>query len=122
MGSFFDDLKMEARRLVGREAQDWDGSVSGIARREAALILEQMERVKKLHEEQLLRLLRVECYVENELHDMERRMPPYSPQRFPERDKLQRRLWEIEKERQRLKLRLEEKVRGLEERLVVLLV
>ncbi len=49
---------------------------------------------------------------------MEERTPRYSTYRFPEREKLQRRLLSIGAERRKLAARLEEKIQSLEDRLL----
>ena len=72
--------------------------------------------------ERLLRsLLRGDCYAGTELMQMEARTPRYSPYRFPEREKFQRRLFEIDKERRRLETQHERTVVELENRLFTLL-
>lgn len=71
---------------------------------------------------QLESLLQAECYLDTELMGMERRTPRYSPYRFPEREKLQRRLFDVEADRRRLDATVEEKLRELHDRLLRLLI
>ncbi|MCH8133699.1 MAG: hypothetical protein IIA30_14190 [Myxococcales bacterium] len=52
---------------------------------------------------------------------MEARTPRYSPTRFPERDKLQRRLLGVEQERRRLIVQREKPLQELHDRLLSLL-
>ena len=70
---------------------------------------------------QLHSLMKVEVYIDNELMGMNRRTPTYSPYRFPERDKLQRRLFGIEAERRRLHAMYVDRVHGLQKTLLELM-
>lgn len=99
----------------------WENSVPGMIRREIALTVDQIKRLKERHDEQFRRLLRVECYVDTELLQMEQRQPRYVPYHFPEKDKLRQRLFDIEKERRNLSLRLEDKTQSLEDHLLSLI-
>ena len=63
-------------------------------------------------------LLQSECYIETELIQMENRTPRYSPYRFPEREKLQRRLGRIAEERRRFTMTLAEKLDSFHDRLL----
>ena len=85
------------------------------------MTVEQIQSLRDRHDEQFHRLLRVECYVDTELLQMEQRQPRYVPYHFPEKDKLKQRLFDIEKERRNLSLRLEEKTQSLEDRLLSLI-
>lgn len=99
----------------------WDTAIPAMVRREIALTVDQIKRLKERHDEQFRRLLRVECYVDTELMQIEARKPKYRPYHFPEKAKLRQRLFDIEKERRNLSLRLEEKTQGLETRLLELI-
>lgn len=99
----------------------WGVSVPSILKREIALTSEQIKRLKKLHKIQLYNLLQIECYIDTEIMQMEERTPTYSPYRFPEREKLQRRLFNLAAERRKLEIHHEEKLHSLEERLLSLL-
>lgn len=107
--------RFTSKNILGRSFNPSDK-----LQREISLVYNQLRRTKKLHEEQLLRLLRIECYVESELKEIELRLPPYSSNRYPELEKLQRRLFEIERDRRAVKLRLEDKVQELEDRMMSL--
>ena len=122
MIKFTKALKKKADQLIGdSNSNKWDSSIPGVIRREIALTVDQINRLKELHEKQLQRLLRVECYVGSELMQMEQRTPRYSPYRFPERDKLQQRLFNIGKEHRNLTLHLQDKKQSLEDRLLSLI-
>ena len=99
----------------------WDTSIPAAIRRQIALTVEHRCRQRELHERQLRRLLRIECYVDTDLTQLEQRIPRYIPHHFPEKEKLRKRLFEIEAERRKLALRLEEKNRSLEDRLLTLI-
>ena len=62
-----------------------------------------------------------ESGIGTELLQMEARTPRYSPYRFPEREKLQRRLGQLSQERRRFKMTEAEKLDGLHNRLLSLL-
>jgi len=126
--------KVKMRRRFGKTLEDraeqlardcghalWENTIPGMLRREIALTVDQIIRLKERHDEQFRRLLRLECYVDTELLQMEARQPRYVPYHFPEKEKLKQRLFEIEKERRILSMRLEEKIQGLETRLLSLI-
>ncbi len=112
-------LEEKAHQLKkGLDRDRWDVSIPSMIKREIALTVEQVNRLQKLHEDQLSKLLQAECYTNTELIQMEDRTPRYSTCRFPEREKLQRRLLSIGAERRKLATRLEEKIQSLENRLL----
>ena len=120
--SFREKLEDRARgRILGIERVPWDSSPRGFIQRQLALTLNHIGRVRKLNDELVLRLLRMECYTDTELIHMEQRTPRYSPYRFPEREKLQRRLIKIEDERRKLAIAKEEKLQQLHDRLLDLM-
>lgn len=122
MARFAKALKKKASQLVDDlNDRQWDISIPSMIRREIALAVDQTNRLKELHKEQLNRLLRIECYVDTELKQLEQRIPRYVPHHFPEKEKLRKRLFEIEGERRKLALRLEDKNRSLEDRLLTLI-
>lgn len=90
--------------------------------KEITLALRHMDRLREVHKAQFQSLLQVDCYTSTELIQMEQRTPRYSPYRFPEREKLQRRLLAIEAERRKLALGLEDKLRPLREQLLKLII
>ncbi len=119
MSKFTKSLEEKAEFLASVPKQDqWDKTIPSIIRREIALTVDQIKRLKEKHEEQFLRLLRIECYVDTDLKQLEERIPRYASYHFPEKEKFKQRLFEIEKERRNLSLKLEEKTQGLEEKLL----
>ena len=122
MSKFTKSLEEKAEHLASvPKREQWDKSIPSILRREIALTVDQIKRLKKKHEEQFLRLLRIECYVDTDLMQLEERIPRYVPYHFPEKEKFKQRLFEIEKERRNLNLKLEDKSRSLEDRLLSLI-
>ena len=111
-----------ARRIVETiQSRSWDLSPESMVAREIGLTVTRIDRVRSLREEQLKSLLQTECYVDTELMQMEQRTPRYSPSRYPEREKLQRRLLALEVERRKLLAQEADRVQPLEERLLSLL-
>ena len=122
MLKFTKSLEEKAEILASvPKREQWDKSIPSIVRREIALTVDQIKRLKEKHEEQFRRLLRIECYVDTDLMQLEKRIPRYAPYHVPEKEKFKQRLVEIEKERRNLSLRLEEKTQGLEDRLLSLI-
>jgi len=119
MSKFIKSLEEKAEFLASIPKREiWDKSITSIVRREIALTVDQIKRLKEQHKEQFRRLLRIECYVDTDLMQIEQRVPRYARYHFPEKEKCKQRLFEIEKERRILELKLEEKVHGLEEKLL----
>lgn len=118
--TFGDRLEERARRLVARVAQDTDDIVATVSR-EIAWVLDRLERMRALRKRRDRSLLRVECYIHTELHGVEARTPKYDPSRFPEREKLQHRLFMIERERRSVDAEHEREIQELQERLLGLL-
>ena len=120
--TFAGKLEEKGQELVAdRERDPWDSSALAVIKRELALALDQINSVRSLHHEQRRSLLRLECYVNSELMQMEARTPRYSPYRFPEREKLQRRLQGIEHDRMQLAPRESAEMRELHGRLLYLI-
>ena len=113
----------EKARDVARDRLNnfWDSAPLAVIEREVALVLGQLDRVRTLHGEMQRDLLRDECYVGTELLQMEQRTPRYSPDRFPEREKMHRRIQGIHQERRRLQDTHTERLHSLEDRLLSLL-
>ncbi len=111
-------LEAQARTLTSRLSDAQESPVISSLRREIGLTLEHVENAKHLFSEQMRSLVRVECYVDTELMQMEQRSPRYSPDRFPEREKLQRRLHQVGGERRKLVTAHEERVQRLHDRLL----
>ncbi|RKY12555.1 MAG: hypothetical protein DRP65_00850 [Planctomycetota bacterium] len=122
MAKFAKSLEEKASSIAAfPKKQLWDTTIPGMIRREISLTIDQIKRLKERHDEQFRRLLRLECYVDTDLMQMEQRQPRYMPYHFPEKEKLKQRLFDIEKDRRNLSLRLEEKTQGLEEKLLSLI-
>lgn len=120
--SFGKTLEDKANELTAeRKLPLWDNSIPGMVRREIALTVDQIKRLRDRHDEQFRKLLKIECYVDTDLIQLEQRQPRYVPYHFPEKEKLKQRLFDIEKERRTLSLRLEEKTQSLEDRLLSLI-
>lgn len=121
--SFGKTLEDKANELAAeRNITNWDASIPSMLGREISLTVDQIKRLRERHEEQFQKLLRLECYVDTDLMQMHQPHHPRNlPCDFPERDKLKQRLFDIEKERRNLSLRLEEKTQGLEDRLLNLI-
>ena len=101
--------------------QAWDVSIPATLRREIALTVEQIEQLRNQYDRQFRKLLRIECYIGTELMQLRSGIPLYTHAHFPETEKLHQRLFEIEKQRRDLSLRLEEKNRSLESKLLSLI-
>ena len=122
MDTFAKSLEEKAEHLVSvPKKQVWKKTIPSMLRREIALTVEQIKRLRKHHDDQFHRLLRIECYVDTDLMQLEQRIPRYVPYHFPEKEKLKQRLFEIEKERRNLSLKLEDKTQGLEDKLLGLI-
>jgi len=121
MGKFRKSLEEIANQLAGSsQIKLWDHSIPSTVRREISLTVEQIKRLKDQHNRQFRKLLRIECEIDTDIMQFKQEpwQPPYHP---PEREKMKQRLFDIEKERRNLSLKLEEKTRGLEDRLLQLL-
>ena len=103
---FTRQLEQRARNLIGESHGDgWhDASPPAILERDIRSTVAQIEETRRVHTAERQRLLRLECYTDTELMQMEQRTPRYSPYRYPEREKLQRRLMSIEHDRRQLSL------------------
>lgn len=120
--SFAHNLEKRARgalRPNGRDGKRF--SAVSLIEDEMALALDQIDRLRERGDETLKSLLEDECSIGTELLQMEERTPRYSPYRFPEREKLQRRLGRIGEERRRFQISHAEKLDALHDRLLSLL-
>ncbi len=116
------NLEDEARDLViNMKTRQYSGSITTLLEQDIALTLEQIDRLRALQKGQSKSLRRTECYVDTELMQMEERTPRYSPYRFPERDKLQKRLFDIEAERRKHSVFYEDRLQGLQKKLLSLM-
>lgn len=115
-------LEREARQIVDRHQEDDndDFLITHSIVREIALMLDQLDSLRDLDENQRLSMIRIECYTNTELMQMEERTPRYSPHRFPEREKFQRSLLRIEQDRRRLADTTADRERHLHDRLLSL--
>ena len=85
------------------------------------MTLARLDGLRDQHESLQHNLLTAECYVDTELMQMELRTPRYSPYRYPEREKLHRRLLSIEQQKTQLALRESVQLGELHDRLLYLL-
>ncbi len=113
-------LEAKARRLLAKAEENEDLDLPSI-QRELSHVLDSIDSIRTIAKRQDQVITREETYVGTELIQMELRTPTYSPHRFPEREKLQRRLGILTKERRRLEREHEDKERSLLGRLVSLL-
>ncbi len=117
-----EQLERRAREVVGSSTRLVGGfSPASFIEDEIALRLDQIDRTRRRWEQMGESLTQAECYIETELMQMEQRTPRYSPYRYPEREKLQRRLAHIGQERRRLTISFAEKLDELHDRLLSLL-
>jgi len=115
-------LEARARRIVARVGTHRiESSVLRGIVDEIALMLDQIDSWRQVKERLVRSLLHGEMYTNTELMQMEARTPRYSPYRFPEREKLQRRLLDIERERRRHDAEHAERMMQLHARLQELL-
>lgn len=120
--NFAEHLEQAARDLgCGVERTPGTFSIAVLIQQDVALTMEQIDGLRTLHRSQLRSLLRAECYINTELMDMEERTPRYSPYRFPERDKLQQRLFVVEADRRRQLAFYHERLQALQSKLLSLL-
>lgn len=119
MTKFTKSLEEKAEHLASVPKQErWDKSIPSIVRREIALTVDQINRQRDAHRKQMQKLFQAECSVGTDLMQLQQRIPQYTPYHFPEKEKFKKRLFEIDKERRNLNLRLEKETRGLEEKLL----
>ena len=120
--SFGERLEEGAREAVSLEREKNRGwSPSWLLKDEIALTLDQIEGLRFRGRRMELGLLEEECSIGTELLQMEQRTPRYSTYRFPEREKMKRRLGQLSQERRRFRMAQAEKLDGLHERLLGLL-
>jgi len=122
MAKFTITLLEKARALVAcHKDQLWDSSIPGTIRREITLTMDHIAHQEAFHEKQLKELLRTECAIGTDLKQLEQRIPEYTLDYFPEKEKLKQRLFDIEKDRRQLNLRHQEKIHTIENRLLNLI-
>jgi hypothetical protein len=117
--SFGERLEKEAREMVTtRDSREANDSITFGIRREIALILDHMDRVRSLHSRLRRNLLQHEFYLSTEISQREPRgHQVYHDYRLPERDRLRDRLRELERERRHLAMVEGDQMRGLRDRL-----
>ena len=121
--SFTYDLEQRARDAISsRSSWEVEGlSASSILKDEMALTLHQLSglraRSKKIEES----LLQEESEINTELMQMEQRTPRYSPYRYPEREKLQRRRGRIKEHQRNLRIAHDAKLDALHDQLLSLM-
>jgi hypothetical protein len=115
-------LEEKGREVLG-STHGGDLSVlpSSFVREDLSLLLHEIEQRRALEKGIEDSLLQQECHITTEMMQMESRTPRYSPYRFPEREKMQRRLDRLESERRRFRIVHAEKLACLHERLLTLL-
>ena len=106
--------------------RDWDRvsldrSVESILKREIALTLEHIENLRNFNHANLGRLLLIETYIDTEILQMEKSAQRYSWENLPEKEKLQRSLFELERERRNTWIKYGEKLESHHNRLLSLL-
>jgi hypothetical protein len=122
MVKFSKTLQEKARQLAaGSNDTYWDTSIPATIRREIALAVDQINHQKASHEKQLKQLLRMECSIGTDLMQLEQRIPEYTLDYFPEKEKLKQRIFDIEKDRRQLKQCHQEKIHTLEDRILNLI-
>lgn len=100
--TFSSSLEARARAVVSRRDSETEDPVVAAVTDEIALTLNHIDQLRHLHGCLHNDVTRLECYTNTELIQMEARTPRYSPYRYPEREKLQRRLLELAKARRTL--------------------
>lgn len=122
MTNFRKSLEEKANELAAApKKKRWDKSIPSILQREIALTIDQIKHLKQNHDQQLHNLLLQQCSIGTDLLQLKQRIPRYMPYHFPEKEKLKQRLFDIEKERRTLNLRLEDKIQSLEDKLLSLI-
>ena len=112
-------LEDRANELAAESGMiQWDTSILSMLRREIALKADQLDQVKYLTKDQMRQLLRQECDINTEIKQLRQGIPWYTASRFPEEQKLQQRLFDIEKERRKLNTQYHDKRKTLEDHLL----
>lgn len=120
--TFSERLEERARVRTGRiEDAQRNRTLSSGLEQAIALTLDQIEGVRRVQKKLQRDLLRIECYIGTEILRREPQIPVYEDPRLPERDMLRARLLKIGRERRRLTLAEEEKLRELHDRLMALM-
>ena len=121
--TFAEGLEAEARRVVNSGERRQSGARSTIEmtlERQIALTLDQMQQLRRAHENVRRNLLRVETYIDTEIIQRTPRVPVYDDPRLPERDMLRARLFRIEQERRKLLVSENDQLRQFHDRVLEL--
>lgn len=122
MVAFTESFEEKARHIAKDvDVHDWDNSLPAVLKRNIALTLNQIDRLREFHDKHRTQFLETECDLGTELMQMEARTPPYSPMRFPEREKLNRSLIGIKNEQRKHNVIYEDKLQNLQKTLLKLL-
>lgn len=121
MAGVTETLEDKAEKIVKDfDITGWDNSIPAVLKREIALTVDQIKRLKGFHKDQSSKLDRTESDVGSELLQLEDRIPKYSPQKYPEQEKFQRQLIGLKGERRRQDIFYEDKLQGLHRNLLLL--
>ncbi len=122
MTDFMDSLEAKAEKIIlGFDPRDWDNSIPAVVKREIALTLDQIRRLRDFHKNQLSNLSYSECQIGTELIQMQDRLPKYSSLKYPENEKFQRQLLGLKTDRRRQELFFEDKLQNLQRTLLGLI-
>ena len=121
--SFTDDLEQRARDAISsRSSWEVEGfSASSLLEDEIALTLHQLNNLRRRGGKMEHGLQHEESEINTELLQMEQRTPRYSPYRYPEREKLQRRRSRVLEQARRFTVAHADKLDVLHSRLLALL-
>lgn len=100
-----ESIERKARQIARRSERSQahgDDYLSASLEREVSIIVETIDSERELHRIQLRHIKEEELYIGTDLLGVEARTPRYSPYRYPEREKLQRRRGMLTKERREL--------------------
>lgn len=122
MSSVHEQLE-DAVRNIRRSIRPKGGATpSSLLEVQIAFLAEQVDRVREVHQDQLRRLLRAECYVDTDLLQHEGyAQARLWPERTSVRDHLKTKLGMIDQERRRLLLWYHHECSALESRLLELI-
>jgi len=115
-------LEAEAHRAAKRSTGESAGfQPEAAVRREIALTLDHIHRVRQVHNDLRRNLVKLECYIDTEIMQREPKPPHFYDKRIAERDMLRARLLRIEHERRQLAVVERERLQTLHDRLLILL-
>jgi len=115
-------LEERARILAGDlKPKGLETSITSSLEREIALVLDQIDETRVLHEGLRRKLIRVECEIGTDLMHLYPRPTQYVDEHWGERNSLNTRLQRIDEEKRRLAIEESEKLNTLHDRLLSLL-